>query len=219
VNRIVEALPEVERTELLRRLEPCRHRVRDAVCRQGERIDSVVFPCTSVFSLDVDDAVEITTVGREGFVGLPVFLRATLTGVHTAFAQIEGESLRMDAADFLDAVNGMPGLRRVLQRYSMALMTQIARSAACERLHSPRERTSRWLLHTHDRVEGDRFTMPREFLARMVGADVAAAVRELEAARAIGYEDGTLAVLDRPGLERASCDCYAIIREEYDRLL
>jgi CRP-like cAMP-binding protein len=219
VNRILDAVPADERAELLRRLEPCRHQVRDSVYRQGERIESVVFPLSGVFSLVVDSEVEIATVGREGFVGLPVFLRATLTGGHMAFAQVEGDALRMDAADFLDAVNGLPGLRDALQRYTMALMTQVARGAACARLHAATERTSRWLLHTHDRVGGDHFSMPLAFLTQMVGSDVREAVRQLEGARVIAYDGDAVSVLDRGGLERASCDCYAIIREEYDRLL
>jgi CRP-like cAMP-binding protein len=219
VNRILDAVPASERAELLRRLEPCRHQVGDSVYRQGERIESVVFPLSGVFSLVVDSEVEIATVGREGFVGLPVFLRATLTGAHMAFAQVEGDGLRMDAADFLDAVNGLPGLRDALQRYTMALMTQVARGAACARLHAATERTSRWLLHTHDRVEGDQFSMPLAFLAQMVGSDVREAVGQLEGARAIAYDGDALSVLDRSELERVSCDCYTIIREEYDRLL
>jgi CRP-like cAMP-binding protein len=217
VNRILEALPEGERAELLRRLEPCRHRVRDAVYVQGERIDSVLFPLSGVFSLVVDSDVEVATVGREGFVGLPVFLRATLTGAHMAFSQVEGEALRMDAAEFLDVVNDSPGLRGVLQRYTMALLTQIARGAACQRLHDPVERTSRWLLQTHDRVGADEFGLNLEFLAQMVGADVWAAVAQL--AGTIGYDGERITVLDRGGLERASCECYAIVRAEYDRLI
>ena len=114
-NRILMALPADERGAIEQRLEPFRHRVRDTVYRQGERIESVVFPLSGVFSLVVESTdappVEIATVGTEGFVGLPVFLQATLTGAHMAFSQVEGEALRMDAADFLDVVNAAPGLR------------------------------------------------------------------------------------------------------------
>ena len=174
-NQILMALPDDERVAIEQRLEPFRHRVRDSVYRQGERIESVVFPLSGVFSLVVESEdgppVEIATVGAEGFVGLPVFLQATLTGAHMAFSQVEGEALRMDAADFLDVVNAAPGLRGALQRYAMALMTQVARSAACNRVHSVEQRASRWLLQTHDRVEGDRFTLRREFLAQMLAED------------------------------------------------
>jgi CRP-like cAMP-binding protein len=217
------ALPVDEREGMMRRLEPFTHRVHDPVYRQGERIESVVFPLTGVFSLvavfDGAPPVEVATVGSEGFVGLPVFLQATLTGAHMAFSQIEGEALRMDAAEFLDVVNAAPALRDALQRYSMALMTQIARGAACNRVHAVEKRTSRWLLQTHDRVDGDHFVLRREFLAQMVGEDVDIATEQLEASGAIAYADDHVAVRDRAALERASCDCYELVRHEYDRLL
>ena len=224
-NRILKALPDDERVAIERRLEPWQHRVRDTVYRQGERIDSVVFPLSGVISLVVESEgappVEIATVGAEGFVGLPVFLQATLTGAHMAFSQVEGEALRMDAADFLDVVNAAPRLRGALQRYAMALMTQVARSVACNSVHSVGQRASRWLLQTHDRVEGDRFTLRREFLAQMLAEDhgaVEATTGELTAAGAIAYDGEVLTVRDRGGLERASCDCYRVVREEYERL-
>jgi CRP-like cAMP-binding protein len=220
-NRILTTLPDDEREAMTRLLQPVRHRVRDSVYRQGERVESVLFPLTGVFSLvaEVDGAppVEVATVGREGFVGLPVFLQATLTGAHMAFSQIDGEALRMDAADFLDAVNELPALRSALQRYSMALMTQIARGAACNRTHSVAQRASRWLLQTHDRVDGDRFTLRRSFLAQMIGEDVGAAMDRLAAV--VDYDGEQVTVRDRAGLERASCECYGIVRDEYDRLL
>jgi CRP-like cAMP-binding protein len=217
------ALPDDERAAIARRLERCRHQVRDPVYELGERIESVVFPVTGVFSLVavVDGAppVEIATVGHEGFVGLPVFLQATLTGAHMAFSQIEGEALRMDAAEFLDVVNATPALRAALQRYAVALMSQIARGAACNRSHAIEQRASRWLLQTHDRVDGDRFSLRREFLAQMLGEHVDAATDRLEAAGAIAYDNEHVTVRDRAALEHASCDCYRLVRDEYDRLL
>jgi len=137
MNRILAALPADERERLEPALERFAHAPRDSVYRQGERIEAVVFPLSGVFSLVSElerrPPVEIATVGSEGFVGLPVFLQATLTGAHMCFSQVPGEALRMDAATFLDAVNAAPALRRLLQRYAMALMTQIARGSACNR--------------------------------------------------------------------------------------
>jgi len=219
------SLPEPERAAIARRLEPFEHRVRHSVYRQGERIESVVFPLSGVFSLvaetDGTPPVEIATVGREGFVGLPVFLQATLTGAHMAFSQVQGEALRMDAAEFLDVVNAAPALRVALQRYSMALLTQIARGAACNRVHTTEQRASRWLLQTHDRVDADRFMLSREFFAQMLAEDhgaVESATYRLTRAGAIAYDDDDVTVRDRGALERMSCDCYRVVREEYDRL-
>jgi CRP-like cAMP-binding protein len=226
-NRILAMLPAAEREHVAARLEPCRHAVRDPVYEQGERVRSVVFPLSGVFSLvvvspDGERPVEVATVGREGFVGLPVFLQATLTGAHMAFSQVEGEALRMDAATFLDAVNEAPTLRMALQRYSMALMTQIARGAACNRLHSVEQRATRWIMQTHDRVDEDRFALPADFLGQMLGElpeTVRLTTRRLIDGGAIAYDGAALEVRDRALLERSACDCYGIVREEYERLL
>lgn len=223
LNRILAALPPGEREALEGRLRPVRHAVRDVVYGQGERIATVVFPLSGVFSLVVEadgaDPVEIATVGNEGLVGLPVFLQATLTGAHMAFSQVEGDALALDAADFLDLVNGASGLRSTLQRYSVALMTQIARGAACNRVHAPEQRAARWLLQTHDRVHRDEFALRATFLAQMLGEDPLPVTDRLAAAGLITYDGERLTVTDRAGLEAASCDCYAIVREEYERLL
>jgi CRP-like cAMP-binding protein len=226
MNRILAALPADERERLEPALRRFAHRPRDPVYRQGERIDAVVFPLSGVFSLVSElerrPPVEIATVGSEGFVGLPVFLQASLTGAHMCFSQVPGEALRMDAVAFLDAVNAAPALRQLLQRYAMALMTQIARGAACNRSHGARQRASRWLLQTHDRVGADSFTLPAQFLAQMLGEapqSAQLALAALESAGAIASLDSTITVLDRATLERLSCDCYLVVREEYDRLL
>ncbi len=195
----------------------------DTVYEQGKRVRSVVFPLSGVYSLVVvaDNGrgpVEIATVGREGFVGLPVFLQATLTGAHMAFSQVEGMALEMDAADFLDAVNDAPALRTALQRYAMALMTQIARSAACNRLHSVEQRASRWILQTHDRVDADAFELRREFLAQMLGEPDPAVAAATSGLTSIVYDGEAVEIRDRSALERTSCECYTVVRDEYERL-
>jgi CRP-like cAMP-binding protein len=226
MNRILAALPSDERARVEAACRRSPYTSRDLVYRQGERIEAVVFPLSGVFSLvaEVDGRppVEIATVGNEGFVGLPVFLQASLTGAHMCFAQVAGEGLRLDAAEFLDVVNAAPALRGVLQRYAMALLTQIGRGAACNRLHGARQRAGRWLLQTHDRAGADTFGLAPEFLAQMLGEareSVGLAVAGLETAGAIAYEDSMITVIDRDVLERMSCDCYGVVREEYARLL
>ena len=145
-NQILMALPQAERAAVTRAADAVAALAGSRVYDQGERIASVVFPLSGVFTLVVESpdapAVEIATVGREGFVGLPVFLQATLTGVHTARSRIAGEALRIDAADFLDVGQRRPELRAALQRYAMALMSQIARAAACHRLHDDEQRAA-----------------------------------------------------------------------------
>ena len=128
----------------------------------------------------------------------------------------------IDADRFLEASNSDGAFQAVLMRYTQALMTQIAQAAACNRLHNVEQRCARWLLMSHDRVEGDRFELTQEFLGQMLGAGrqaVNGAARALQNQRLITYRCGVITVDDRAGLERASCECYDIIRAEFDRLL
>ena len=119
----------------------------------------MVFPRVGVCSLlsvaPDGRAVEVATIGNEGFVGLPVFLQATLTSSHRAIVQIAGDGIVVGAAEFLDVSDAGGPFQAVLMRYTQALMTQIAQNAACNRLHTILERCARWLLMTHDRVDGD----------------------------------------------------------------
>jgi CRP-like cAMP-binding protein len=225
VNRLLAALPADELTHLQPHLQPRRFESRDPVYEAGEPVPWVIFPLNGVFSLvstlPDERPVEIATVGREGFVGLPVFLRATLTSAHRAFAQVPGDALVMDVGDFLGATaNG--AFQRALQRYTQALLTQIAQGAACNRLHTVDERAARWLLMTHDRVGADEFPLTQEFLAQMLGVrrqSANLAERALAEAGLISYSRGRVTVLDRGGLQDASCACYEVIAGEFERLL
>jgi CRP-like cAMP-binding protein len=190
------------------------------------RVERVVFPVSGVCSLltvgSDDRMVEVATIGNEGFVGLPVFLQATLMSSHRAIAQIPGDAVVIDASEFLEISNSGGPFQAVLLRYAQALMTQIAQGAACNRLHSLEQRCARWLLMTHDRVDSDRFPMTQEFLAQMLGAGrqaVNEAARALQDRDLITYTRGQITVTDRPALEGVACECYRIIRGEFDRLL
>jgi CRP-like cAMP-binding protein len=166
-------------------------------------------------------AVEAGTVGNEGMVGLPVFLGAE-TSPHRAFSQIPGEALRMRAKDFMEELERDGPLRRRLGLYNQALMNQMAYSVACNRLHSVEERMCRWLLMCNDRVGADQFPLTQEFLAQMLGVrrpSVTVVAGVLQKAGLIAYARGRVVILDRPRLEAASCECYQVVREEFDRLL
>ena len=141
---------------------------------------------------------------------------------HRAIAQIAGDAIVIGAADFLDLSNSGGPFQAVLMRYTQALMTQIAQAAACNRVHTLQQRCARWLLMTHDRVEDDTFELTQEFLAMMLGVGrqtVNEAARGLQSAGLIAYSRGRISIHDRPRLETASCDCYHVIRTEFDRLL
>ncbi len=224
-NRLLAALPTKQRARLLEKLEPVSLRLKEIVYDVNQPISHVYFPNTGVFSLLTimgdGTAVEVGTVGNEGMVGLPVFLGADSTPSR-AFSQIPGESLRMAADVFKAEVANDGPLQGLLNRYTQGLFNQLAQSAACNRIHTVDERLARWLLMTHDRVGQETFPLTHEFMAQMLGvrrATVTIAAGRLQQAGMIRYSRGRITVVDRPGLEAASCECYGITRAEFERLL
>jgi CRP-like cAMP-binding protein len=225
-NRLLAAVSEPVREQLATIATHQRLAFRQTLFEPDTRIEHVVFPVfgvCSLLSIAADGrSIEVATIGNEGFVGLPVFLQATLMSAHRAIAQIPGEAIVFGATDFLDVSNSGGRLQAVLMRYTQALMTQIAQGAACNRLHTVEQRCARWLLMTHDRVERDRFELTQEFLGLMLGTGrqaVNEVERAFQAAELIEYSRGWITVLDRAGLEDAACECYATVRAEFERLL
>ena len=224
-NRLLTRLPPEDLEIISPDLEPVQLSLRKVLHEPFEPIEYVYFVEQGVVSLvnepDDGNMVEFATIGREGMVGFPVLL-----GTHSvpsrAFVQIPGRALRMKTADFERALPRAPRLQKLLLRYTMALLNQIAQSTSCNRLHEVQERCARWLLQTHDRVDSDTFPLTQEFLALMLGVHrptVSIAAAMLQKAGVIQYSRGQIAVIDRTGLEAASCNCYRLIRDEYDRLL
>jgi CRP-like cAMP-binding protein len=159
--------------------------------------------------------VEVGTIGNEGISGLSLFLGSDVS-VPEMIAQIPGAAQQMSADDFRTIVAQLPALRALLARCAYAFMTQVSQTAACNRLHGIEQRCARWLLLTHDRVGGaDSFPLTHKFLSFMLGvrrAGVTEALGALTLAGLIRSTKGTVTILDRAGLERASCECYAIVR-------
>ncbi len=198
---------------------------REPVYEAGAAIDDVYFPLDAVVSIVADmgdgSVVEVATIGREGLVGVGVVLR-TMRSDHRLFTQVSGRALRMPARRLLELAEDHDELDRILHVYVQALLAQVSRSAACNRAHSIDERTARWLLMTHDRVGRDQFDLTQEFLGQMLGVGrprVSTAAATLQRAGFIRYSRGHIEILDRSGLEEASCECYRVITEEYERLL
>jgi CRP-like cAMP-binding protein len=141
---------------------------------------------------------------------------------YRCLVQVEGDAWRLSAETFRQLVDERPILRRTLLRYTQYLLDSVSQSVACNRIHTLEERAARWLLMTHDRVQGATFELTHEFLSQMLGvrrAGVTVAMGALQAAGIVRYMRGRLTVLDRPRLEEASCSCYAITRSALDRLL
>ena len=224
-NHLLDALPREVYERLRPGLEVVSLAPKDVVYEPGGPIPHVIFPTGCVVSLVamMDDGAmyDLTTVGREGMVGLPVFLE-TETALYRAFTQIPGAALRLDSDVFRDATCASVPAARLLHRFAQVLFNQVAWSAACGRAHSIEQRCARWLLMTHDRVGAGQFLLTQESLAQMLGvrrAGVNEAAGALQKAGLIRYKWGRVTILDRDGLEAASCECYRHIREEYDRLL
>jgi CRP-like cAMP-binding protein len=225
-NRLLRALSPVARQQLLPALERVALNMKDMLIEHDVPIHFVYFPLHGVVSLISTLAdgtmVEVATIGNEGLIGLPLFLRANSLPF-TAFVQVPGEALRMEAAAFDRLLReGSEEFSHLLYRYTQALFNQLAQHVVCNRLHPVEQRCARWLLLTHDRVARDEFPLPQEFLAQMLGArrtSVTAVTGRLQQAGLIRYRRGIVRMLDRAGLEAASCECYGVIKQEYDRLL
>jgi CRP-like cAMP-binding protein len=224
-NRILEALPADEYAQVRPHMDEVSLPMGEVIFELAEIISAIYFPLSGVISLvapmEDGSSVEVTTVGNEGLVGLPVFLGARSTTVR-AVSQVPGRSLRMAADAFLEAVEDHSRLRGLVERYTQALFTQLAESAGCNRLHTNEERLARWLLMSHDRVGTDHFPITQEFLTQMLGvrrATVTVSAGILQRAGLITYSRGKVRILDRQGLEAASCECYGVMRAELDRLV
>jgi CRP-like cAMP-binding protein len=224
-NHLLKALPTAELARFAPALERVCMESRQLAFDVDVPIQHVYFPesCViSVVAVTTDgSAVETATVGWEGMVGLPVFLGVESTPAQ-AFCQIPGEALRLDSGMLQREVARGGELRAILNRYTQAHFTQVAQASACNRVHTMRQRCARWLLQTHDRVGSDEFPLTQRFLSQMLGvrrATVTEAARSLQQVGLITYVHGRVTVRDRRGLERVSCECYAIIRREFERLL
>jgi CRP-like cAMP-binding protein len=225
-NRLLRALSPATVHALLLTLQPVALRFRETLITGGEPIDALYFPLDAVVSvistLADGTTLEVGTIGNEGLVGLPRFLQAH-SMPFTAFVQVPGAALRMAGEGFDQAVaEGGSEFVGVLARYTQAWCTQLGQHAVCNRLHSVGARCARWLLQTHDRVGRDELPLTQEFLASMLGVrrtSVTDVARQLQHQGLIRYQRGLIHILDRPGLEAASCECYHVITRETDRLL
>ncbi len=224
-NRLLAALPQDEYERLLPHMEFVFLDFKQILYSPNEPIQYVYFPNCGVTSLlsfvESGDAVEVGTVGNEGMVGLPVFLGAkSIPG--EAIQQVPGEAMRMSSDVFHSQVTPGSPLYRLLQLYTQALFNLIAQSSACNRLHSIEERFCRWILMTQDRVGANQFPLTQEFISQMLGvrrASVSIVASTIQRAGLITYRHGKMTILDREGLETISCECYAIIKQEFERLL
>lgn len=224
-NRLLAALPSEEYKRLLPDLESVYLPHKQVIYEANELIKYVYFPTDAVISLinlmENGADVEVGTIGKEGMLGIPVFLAGDRS-FNQAIAQIPGNAVRMKADVFKHNITPDSPLYKLLQRYTQALFSQIFQSVSCNGLHSVEKRCCRWLLITQDRVEGNQFPLTQEFLACMLGvrrASVNEVCSLLQKAGFISYSRGSVTILNRQALENTSCACYAIVNAEFNRLL
>ena len=211
------------------RLVPHLHRIplkyKQSLYRANKPIEFIYFIETGVGSLvntmKNGDAAEVGTIGNEGVVGLPILFGDDRAPTNV-YVQVPGVGLRMKSTLFEEEVAQSESMRAVMRRYAHAFFNQVAQSAACNHYHSLQQRCCRWLLMTHDRMHSDEFLLTQECLAMMLGVQrtgVTAAAGALQRAGLIRYNRGNVAILDRRGLIKRSCECYGVSKGEFDRLL
>jgi CRP-like cAMP-binding protein len=224
-NHLLAALPEAEWSRFAPHLLPVDMSLGQVIYESGDRLDHVYFPATSIVSLlyvMADGAsAEIAIVGNEGIVGIALFMGGETTP-NRAVVQSAGRAYRLDARILKEEFHRAGAVQRLLLRYTQALITQMAQTAVCNRHHSIDQQLCRWLLLSIDRLPSNKLTMTQELIANMLGvrrAGVTEAALKLQTAGLIRYTHGHIEVLDRPGLERRVCECYAVVRRECERLL
>jgi CRP-like cAMP-binding protein len=225
-NRILDALPSSEADRFLALTARTPLNQHDLLYGPGDRIGKIYFPHEGVISImtptDEGAWVETATVGNEGMVGVPVLLGGRSIGNGRAIVQISGEAITIGADRFRAFVDSDGKLRQILFGYAQALFAQISQRVACNGVHPIQERCARWLLESHDRVSTDEINLTQEFLADMLAVQrpsVSVAAKALQQAGLIRYSRGRILVIDREGLEEASCGCYRSARDEYERLV
>jgi CRP-like cAMP-binding protein len=224
-NHLLAALPAADYERLLSALEPISLPLGLVLYESGGILDYVYFPTDSIVSLlyvMVDGAsAEIAVTGREGLVGIALFMGGETTPSR-AVVQSAGQGYRLKAASLKKEFDNGGALQHLALRYTQALITQMAQTAVCNRHHSVEQQLCRWLLLSLDRLPSNELTMTQELIANMLGVrreGVTEAAGRLQAAGLIRYRRGHIEVLDRPMLEARVCECYAVVKKEYDRLL
>lgn len=224
-NWILRSLPADQRTRIIERskfVDLPKKRLLFDVNQPVEFVYFIEEGVASLLSLLTDGtAVETSTCGREGMVGLPLYLGVEQSSMQ-AFQQVPGSGWEMPRAAFLEELDRGNELRRLLGRFTQASMTLMAQNSACNRRHSIEERCVRWFLQTHDQMDGKPYELTHQFLSQMLGvrrATVTVTAGALQTAGLITYHRGLVTVLNRAGMEEMVCECYAIIHNEYARLL
>ena len=223
-NHLLAALPDDAWARWQPQLERVDMPLGQVLYEPGSTLSHVYFPYSAIVSLlymmESGASAEIAVVGNDGIVGISLFMGGNSTSSR-AVVQSAGEGCRLKSQVIKAEFTHAP-VMHLLLRYTQALITQMSQTAVCNRHHSLDQQLCRWLLLSLDRLKGDELVMTQELIANMLGVrreGVTEAALKLQAAGLIRYARGHISVLDRPGLEQRTCECYAVVKKEYDRLL
>jgi CRP-like cAMP-binding protein len=224
-NHLLAALPAADRAAWMPQLEAVDMPLGKVLYESGSKLTHVYFPTTSIVSLlyvmENGASAEIAVVGNDGIVGISLFMGGESTPSR-AVVQSGGAGLRLNANILMQEFNRAGPVLHLLLRYTQALITQMSQTAVCNRHHSLDQQLCRWLLLSLDRLQSNQLLMTQELIANMLGVrreGVTEAAGRLHRAGIINYQRGHITVLDRTQLERRTCECYAVVKKEYDRLL
>ena len=224
-NNLLAVLPEAELNRWMSFLEPIDMPLGKVLYESGIKLGYVFFPTTSLVSLlyvlENGSSAEIAVVGREGIVGISLFMGGESTPSR-ALVQSAGHGFRLKASILMQEFNRGGPVMHLLLRYTQALITQMTQTAVCNRHHSLDQQLCRWLLISLDRLPSNELVMTQELIGNMLGVrreGVTEAAGRLQVAGLIQYQRGRITVLNRAGLEARTCECYSVVKQEYDRLL
>jgi CRP-like cAMP-binding protein len=224
-NQLLAALSADALTRLEPNLTPVHLALGQVIYEPDQTLQEVYFPTTAIVSLlytmENGTSAEMGVVGCDGVVGIAVFMGGDTTP-NRAVVQSAGDAFRLELRFFREEFRRVGELHRALLLYTQALLTQMSQTAVCNRLHSVEQQLCRWLLLSHDRLQSDELVMTQELIANMLGVrreGVSVAAHRLQEAGLIRYRRGHITIVDRPGLERAVCECYQVVKTECDRLL
>jgi CRP-like cAMP-binding protein len=224
-NHLLAALPDDVSQRWLPQLEQVEMPLGQVLYESGGTLSHVYFPTSAIVSLlyvmENGASAEIAIVGNEGIIGISLFMGGESTSSR-AVVQSAGQGFRLKAQTMKDEFNRAGAVLHLLLRYTQALITQMAQTAVCNRHHSLDQQLCRWLLLSLDRLQGNELIMTQELIANMLGVrreGVTEAALKLQHAGLIRYTRGHISVLDREGLRKRSCECYAVVKREYERLL
>jgi CRP-like cAMP-binding protein len=224
-NHLLAGISKEELARLLPNLLPISLPLGEVLYESGEELDYVYFPTTAIISLlyimENGSSAEIGVVGNDGMVGIAIFMGGNTTP-NRALVQSAGKAFKMKAGLMKDEFTRGGRFHNICLRYTQALITQISQTAVCNRLHSVDQQLCRWLLLSHDRLPSNRIVMTQDLIANMLGVrreGITHAARRLQKDGYIKYVRGDMTILNRKGLEESVCECYEVVRTEYDRLL